>query len=72
LVNLIANKTVVTELIQDELNTHNLEIELMKILQDDHRYNLMQDYQEIEQNLGALNASETAADEIVSFVKGTT
>jgi lipid-A-disaccharide synthase len=72
LVNLIANKTVVTELIQDELNTQNLEIELTRILEDNHRYNLLQDYKDIEAALGAKNASVTAAQLVTQFVKGTT
>lgn len=61
LVNLIMDREVVTELIQNDLNEKRLEKELRKILDKKHREKLVEDYLELEQKLGGKGASEKAA-----------
>lgn len=65
LVNLIMNKEVVKELIQDDFNEVKLEEELHKILEGKQREKLLQEYAELEQKLGGVGASEKAAALIV-------
>jgi len=69
LVNLILNKTVVTELIQTEFNTIRLKEELTKILDPYKRATMFLDYYELEKALGGRGASETTAKLIYSAVK---
>ena len=66
LVNLIMNKEVVKELIQDELNVKNLVAELKLLLEDDDRINkIKKDYDNLFNLLqGSGNASANAAHEI--------
>lgn len=66
LVNLIMDREVVKELIQDELNSKNLKSELHKILKPDHRAVLLQNYAELKQNLGGEGASKKTAELIVN------
>ena len=66
LVNLIMDKLVVTELIQDDFNTKRLTDELSKILTDDQREKLFLDYYNLEQELGGQGASKKVAELIVS------
>ena len=61
LVNLIMDKEVVKELIQDDFNEKNLEIELHKILDDTTRKRLFLDYFELEKKLGGKGASKKVA-----------
>lgn len=68
LVNLIMDKPVVTELIQNELNTENLKIELDKLLAPNHRAKLFQDYAELRQKLGGTGASDHTAELIIRSV----
>lgn len=65
LVNLIMDKEVVKELIQQELNEKNLKDELNKILEGDAREKMLQSFIELKEKLGAGGASERAADIIV-------
>ena len=69
LVNLIMNRSVVTELIQDELNPINIKRELSKILMDDStKQQLASDYQALHTLLSAGGkASEKAASIIYSM-----
>ncbi len=71
LVNLIMDRPIVKELIQDEMNADNVQAELEKILDDVTVYKRMkQDYSELWNVLSAGgNASEKAADIIVKVVK---
>jgi lipid-A-disaccharide synthase len=71
LVNLIMDRKVVTELIQNELTADNLVRELDKILHDEtHIKKLKQDYGELKQLLQKeSNASARAAQEIVGFMQ---
>ena len=70
LVNLIMNKEVVMELIQDELNVKNLVAELKLLLQDDDRINkINKDYDNLFNLLqGSGNASANAAKEIYKLL----
>lgn len=61
LVNLIMDREVVTELIQNDFNEKRLKIELKKILNPKNREKLFADYYELEQKLGGKGASDKAA-----------
>lgn len=65
LVNLIMDKEVVTELIQDDFNEKRLEKELSKILESQNREKIFTDYCELEQKLGGKGASEKTAKLII-------
>ncbi len=69
LVNLIMDKPVVTELIQNELNTKNLEQELHKLLTPEYRNKILSDYILLEEKLGNNGASDKTAELIVSSLK---
>ncbi|MFK8058675.1 MAG: lipid-A-disaccharide synthase [Polaribacter sp.] len=69
LVNLIMDKEVVKELIQNDFNKRNLKRELIKILDDKHREKLFLDYFELEKKLGGKGASEKVAKQIVVDLK---
>ncbi|MBL6447880.1 lipid-A-disaccharide synthase [Fulvivirga sp. 29W222] len=69
LVNLIAGKEVVKELIQDELNLKNLSSELSRILEDQgYRNNMLNEYRTIKQRLDIGRASDNAAKLIVGYL----
>ena len=74
LVNLIMDKKVVTELIQNELVPKNLKQELDAILHNEEKINqIKKDYQALRDLLlKEGNASAKAAREIVGFLQGTT
>jgi len=65
LVNLIMDREVVKELIQDDFNENTLEIELQKILEGEKREQLFFDYFELEKKLGGVGASKKVAELIV-------
>lgn len=69
LVNLIMDKEVVRELIQNDLNTKNLELELKKIISGNQREEILTQYQYLEQKLGGIGASSTAAEWIIKSIK---
>jgi len=66
LVNLIMDRNVVTELIQDDFNEINLKSELNKILNTEKREQQFLDYFELEKMLGGKGASEKTAKLIVN------
>jgi lipid-A-disaccharide synthase len=69
LVNLIADKPVVKELIQDDLNTGNLRDELTKILEDDRfRSRIRNDYRDLVEKLGGPGASDRVASLMVQYL----
>ena len=68
LVNLIMDKEVVKELIQDDFTTENLKAELSKILDDKQRAILLENYNALEQKLGGVGASEKAANSIYTSI----
>ena len=64
LVNLIMDAPVVTELIQGDLNTRNLKVELDKLLDPAYRNKLQRDYQALRERLGNQGASRRTAQAI--------
>ena len=69
LVNLILDEEVVTELIQDDCNTKRIKEELTKIINGNHRENVLQKYEELEQKLGGAGASNKTAKLIIENIK---
>ena len=69
LVNLIMDREVVKELIQNEFNSESLKTELQKILQEDNRERIFKDYYELEQKLGGTGASLETATLIYDSIK---
>jgi len=65
LVNLIMDKAIVTELIQNDLNTGNLVKELKLILEGDSRQKMLNDYELLREKLGGKGASDQAAEIII-------
>ncbi len=68
LVNLIMDEELVTELIQNECNPKRIKAELTKILDENHRKNLLKKYDALEQKLGGIGASEKTAKLIVKDI----
>ncbi|MBC7642790.1 MAG: lipid-A-disaccharide synthase [Flavobacterium sp.] len=69
LVNLIMDKQVVTELIQENCNHQSIKVELTKILEPVYRMNLLREYDVLEQKLGGLGASKKTAKLIIENSK---
>nr|WP_299337948.1 lipid-A-disaccharide synthase [Allomuricauda sp.] len=65
LVNLIMDKEVVKELIQNELNAENLKKELSKIVKGEKRQQILSDYTELQKKLGGKGASQKTAQLLV-------
>lgn len=65
LVNLIMDKEVVKELIQDDFNESNLEVALGEILNGSERSKMFLDYFDLESKLGGVGASQKTAKLIV-------
>ena len=65
LVNLIMDKEIVKELIQEDLNTQNLVSELQKILSGNSREKMLNNFSELQKKLGGKGASDHAAEIIV-------
>lgn len=61
LVNLIMDKEVVTELIQEDFNKKRIKEELSKLLEPDNRAKLLKNYEILEKKLGGIGASEKTA-----------
>lgn len=68
LVNLIMDKEVVTELIQNDCNSKKIKTELEKILNPEYRNTLLENYKLLEEKLGGAGASDKTAQLIVSDV----
>ncbi|MEM1122561.1 MAG: lipid-A-disaccharide synthase [Bacteroidota bacterium] len=71
LVNLIANRSLVKELIQNELTTTNLKKELMEVLQPQKVVALKNAYRQIKAELGEVGASERTAKLMLKYLKAT-
>ncbi len=69
LVNLIMDKEVVKELIQNALNTQNLQLELAKILEGPARLEQTAAYDRLAKKLGGPGASEKVAKAIVTRLR---
>jgi lipid-A-disaccharide synthase len=65
LVNLIMDKEVITELIQENCNTKKIKLELEKILENKHRDTLLREYDKLEEILGGTGASNKTAQLII-------
>jgi len=69
LVNLIMDKEVVKELIQQDFNSKNLTAELSKILADDTRIEMIHEFSKLEKMLGGSGASAKTAQMIIDSLK---
>ena len=69
LVNLIMDAPVVTELIQGDLNTRNLKVELDKLLDPAYRDKLQRDYQALRERLGNEGAIRSTAQAIYNSLQ---
>jgi lipid-A-disaccharide synthase len=70
LVNLIMDRTVVKELIQNQLNRKNLKSEITRLLDDKgYRERVLSDFKELKAELGGKGASERTAKLIKQYMK---
>lgn len=69
LVNLIMDRKVVTELIQNDCNALRITQELGNIVQGQGRINMMNDYKALSEKMGTAGASERTATLILNFMK---
>ena len=70
LVNLIMDRLVVKELIQNDMTSSNIRDELQSLLNSSKRQKkLLEDYEELKYVLGNAGASDRAAETIISYVK---
>jgi lipid-A-disaccharide synthase len=69
LVNLIMDNEIVKELIQDELNPKNLKIELDKLLAEETRNKMINNYSILKEKLGGSGASKKTAELMISYLK---
>ena len=69
LVNLIADKPIVKELIQSEFNAENLKVELEKLFDESHVNTLLEDYKDLRQMLGNVGASRRTAELMVGYLR---
>ena len=70
LVNLIMDRPVVKELIQNDMTAANIRDELQSLLNNSKRQKkLLEDYEELKYALGNAGASDRAAETIISYVK---
>ena len=71
LVNLIANKLVVKELLQNDMTLENLKQELVALLENkSYRKNMLDNYRRIKNILGYENTAEKAAGLMLKYLKG--
>ena len=70
LVNLIAGKKVVEELLQEKCNFETMSKALSKLLESTHSEWVKQEYQKIKNILGTENTSEKTAGLIINYLKG--
>jgi lipid-A-disaccharide synthase len=63
------DKEVVTELIQDNCTSKNIKTELQKLLEPNYRKQVLENYNELEKQLGGSGASEKTAKLIVQNIR---
>ena len=68
LVNLIMDKEIIRELIQDDLTSQNLRNELKKILDGKERLEIIQAYASLREKLGGSGASAKAAGLMIQYL----
>lgn len=68
LVNLIMDKKVVEELIQEDCNTEAITLQLKSIVDGKGRSQMLEDYDELAKKMGHAGASERTAKLIVNFL----
>jgi lipid-A-disaccharide synthase len=68
LVNLIMDREIVKELIQNELNEANLKLELDKLLNPENRNIILSNYVELIEKLGGAGASKKAAGLMINYL----
>jgi lipid-A-disaccharide synthase len=69
LVNLVAGREVVKELIQNDLNVEKLTEELKKVLKDENRLKILDAYNEIRKSLDTGSASDNTARLMFQYLK---
>ncbi len=69
LVNLIMDKEIIHELIQEDLTRQNLRNELKKILDGTERQDIIKSYEGLREKLGGSGASAKAAGLIIQYLK---
>ena len=69
LVNLIAKKEVVKELIQNEFNTESLKLEIANLLNTSYVKNIQFEYENIKKKLTEESASQNSAKIILSYLR---
>jgi len=69
LVNLIMDKPLVAELIQNKFNAKNLKTEIQKLLNNQYRNDLLYQYDLLEKKLGGIGASQKTAKLIVQEIR---
>jgi lipid-A-disaccharide synthase len=69
IVNLIANKKIVTELIQNDVNPANLKRELEALLNRTERQTILRGYEEVRKLLGESGASARTAELMLGYLK---
>ncbi|MFM1745349.1 MAG: lipid-A-disaccharide synthase, partial [Bacteroidota bacterium] len=72
LVNLIMDREVVRELIQDDLNPEKLRYELRRLFEEPYRKYIEKEYRELKEKLGGSGASEKSSILIINYLKGLT
>jgi lipid-A-disaccharide synthase len=70
LVNLIAGREVIRELIQEEASVENLTAELSRLLREgDYRKAMLASYKEVQDTLDTGSASNNAAQLMVKYLR---
>ena len=69
LVNLIADRSLVKELIQDDMNIEKIGVELEQLMIGVRGKEVLKGYEEVQSILGNQNASENAAKLMVNYLK---
>ena len=72
LVNLIAERGVVTELMQHDCNGERMAKELLELLDPDRQDTIRAELRRVAERLGDAGASRRAAEKILSFIQSTT
>jgi lipid-A-disaccharide synthase len=70
LANLIANRRVVTELIQDQFTGESLAEELLRLLQPEANAAMRNELKSVAEKIGAPGASRRAAETVLEFMNG--